>query len=473
MISSQVIEALKSFTKEELREFGKFLNSPFFNNRNEVVRFYNVLKRFYPKFDSEQLTKQYIFGNVYPDKKYNDVLMRKLVSLTANLAMDYIVINRFKKDELDYNVNLISTLFEKKMHNALEKKSRHVEKLLNNSKHTYQYYEAKSKYTSWITAHRLNKNESATIPKYQKELDDLVESFLAGMLINYNRLITFSKMYNVKYDMKFFEEVMDFLNTHDYKDSTLITLYHNLVLLLKKEDESYFFQLRKYWNKFENKLTELEHHIIFVALNNYCINKKIKGFGNYNKIQFEITKKYFGRKKLPKEIGHIQSNLFSSAITNAAVLKEFKWISEFTKNYKSFLDPLTAEETIYYAYSVVEFEKGCFEKSLKHLSVINPERIIRKIKIKNIAIMNFYELNYTDELESALDAYRHFLKRKKEINPVNLLMSKYFLRFVSGLSKLRSNYTKDGAWSLLKAAEKAPYFIHKEWVLKKINELIR
>lgn len=471
MISSQLTEALYSFTKEEFREFGKFINSPFFNNRSEVIRFYNALKEFFPGFDSKQFTKENLFSFVYPSRKYSDVLMRKLVSLMTKSAMDYIVIKGFRKDELDYNVKLFYNLYERKMPYAVEKKAKLVEKLLNNSKHTYEYYEAKSKYTSWLTAYSLNRNESATIPKYQKELDDLIETFLAGMLINYNRLITFSKMYNVKYDLKFFEEVMNFLNKHDYRDSALISLYHNLILLSKSEDAKYFTRLRKYWIKFEDKLTDLEHYIIYVALYNYCINRKNKGESSYSRIQFEITKNYFSKKKIPEEIGYIQSNMFAAVVINAAALKEFKWVTEFIKNYSSFLDPHTAGESLNYAHSVIEFEKGSFERSLKYLSVINPERIVRKIRVKNIAIMNFYELNYPDELESALDAYRHFLTRKTEINPSNLLMSRNFLKFVTGLNKLRSNYSKDGAWTLLKAAEKSPYFFHKDWVLEKINEL--
>jgi len=44
MENSQLTEALQTLSKEEFREFGKFLRSPFFNNRSEVIRLYEFLK---------------------------------------------------------------------------------------------------------------------------------------------------------------------------------------------------------------------------------------------------------------------------------------------------------------------------------------------------------------------------------------------------------------------------------------------
>ncbi|MEO8209396.1 MAG: hypothetical protein ABI840_02460, partial [bacterium] len=93
-------ELLRALDKSEFREFGKFIISPYHNNRSEVVRFFDALKNFYPKFNSIYFTEAEIFKKVYPGKKYSDVMMRKLFSLTTNLLMDFFAVTSFKESTL-------------------------------------------------------------------------------------------------------------------------------------------------------------------------------------------------------------------------------------------------------------------------------------------------------------------------------------------------------------------------------------
>ncbi|NOS84668.1 MAG: hypothetical protein HOP31_05965 [Ignavibacteria bacterium] len=473
MEKSQLAEALRSLNKDEFREFGKFVRSPYHNNRSEVIRFYDAVKKYYPSLESKGLESRKIFSAVYPGKKYSDVTMRKVISLTTNLVMEYIAVSGFRKYELEYNIKLLSELFERNLSSLFDKKAKSMEALLNKSKHTVEYYEAKSKYTSWLTEHLNNKSESATVPKYQNELDDFVEYFLIVLLMKYHRLRTMSKMYNAKYDFKLYKEVIEFLSKHDYKGSTLVSLYHNLAMLSSTEEEKYFIALMEFWDRSEDKLNDLMQHIIYVALYNHCINRKQKGEAEYHKLQFSITKKYFEKNIFPKDVGFIQQNLFEAVVQNAAKLKEFEWVTGFIKNYKSRLDPQTAEETIDYSFALIEFEKGNYEKSLKYLSTIQTERIMKKMGVKNLLIRIYFELGYTEELIQAIDSYRHYLHREKNITPQKLEMTTNFLNFVSELIKLGINITPENIFLIQKKVEKVPYFNLKEWVLEKTDELLK
>jgi len=58
MQNTKIIQFLKCLSKDELREFGKFVRSPFHNNRKDVIRFYDVLKKFYPDFNINETEKK-------------------------------------------------------------------------------------------------------------------------------------------------------------------------------------------------------------------------------------------------------------------------------------------------------------------------------------------------------------------------------------------------------------------------------
>jgi len=471
MKNSQLTEVLTSLDKAEFKEFGKFARSPYFNNRNEVVRFYDALKKFYPKFSSKNLREELLFSSVYPKKKYNDVLMRKLVSLLVKHAMNYIAISGFKEAKLGYEVKLLYKLYDKNLPVMFEKESKSIEELLKNSIHTAEYYEAKFRHTSKLNAYLISRNEKAAIQEYQKELDDFIEYFLVVILILYQRLKTYSNIFNYKYDLKFFNEVMEFLSKNDYTGTILVSMYYYMILLSDMADEKYFFEFISFWEKNETRLSDLYQYNIYTSLYNYCLDKVKRGEIKYRKLLFDLSVKLLAKNIIVSAVGHISTPLFTGIVRNAVYLKEIKWAEEFITGNKQWLDPAESDECVEYSLAMLEFEKENFGKSMEHLSVLNPHKLIMKLNGKNLFIMNLYEMGYSEELLSAIDAYRHFLHRDKTITQQYINMNSLFLKYVSELSLLRVNGKNDENHALKKEIENTPYFTLKEWVVKKAEEL--
>ena len=87
---------LKTFSKQEIKDFEKYLQSPFLNTSGEyILKFFETVKKYYPGFDSDNFTKQNIFKEIYPKEKYNDARMRKLTSETMKLIQDYLGVKAF------------------------------------------------------------------------------------------------------------------------------------------------------------------------------------------------------------------------------------------------------------------------------------------------------------------------------------------------------------------------------------------
>lgn len=53
----------------ELRDFSRFVRSPFFNGRNETVKYYNIVKKFYPGFDNKNFNCRKYFSKDVPGEK--------------------------------------------------------------------------------------------------------------------------------------------------------------------------------------------------------------------------------------------------------------------------------------------------------------------------------------------------------------------------------------------------------------------
>jgi hypothetical protein len=57
MNRSKLIPILKSFSKDEIREFDKFLDSPFFGCKKFVLNFYREIINYYPAFKDRRYCK--------------------------------------------------------------------------------------------------------------------------------------------------------------------------------------------------------------------------------------------------------------------------------------------------------------------------------------------------------------------------------------------------------------------------------
>ena len=69
MIKSKIVETLGTFSQNEFKTFGKFVNSPYFNSSKSAVKFYNYLRKFYPDFENEKITPENAIQLYFPGKE--------------------------------------------------------------------------------------------------------------------------------------------------------------------------------------------------------------------------------------------------------------------------------------------------------------------------------------------------------------------------------------------------------------------
>ena len=470
LINSQLIEALGSLDKNEFREFGKFVNSPFFNNRSEVIRFFGAIKKFYPDFRANKINDELIFKLVYPTKKFNPVLLRKLVSLLSNYLLDFFAISKFQSGRIEYNVKLVDCLRERKLNKLFEKKLRSVEDLFKTSTHTFGYYEYKFNLTTIKNGYYLHTNEGEMINGFQKEIDDFSEYFLSVMLLLYVRLSEWSKARSISFDLKFYNEVMQHMEKHDYSKVPLVNLYYNMLKLLETEEEKYFFELQKGRIKFEKFISSADEYNIAITMMQYCYKKVQKGDSNFRRKQFEVVNIVLDKNMIPP--GNIEPYFFINSIRNAAIIKEFDWCCNFIEKYESRLNKDRLNETLYFSNALIAFYKSKYEDALKHISAFNTERSTLKTEFRNIQLVIYYELNYNDELFSLIDSYRHFLNRDKDIAEKTRELSLEFIRIVSKLVSYSQDEDVESAVLLKNEVLKYPYFNFKEWFLSKLQIII-
>src|ERR1043166_6894902 len=108
MILKRLIEILKTFDKEELKRFGRFIDSNYFNTNERIALLFKSLKKFYPEFDSNNLNAEQLFAKVYNDKKFDEKTIRYLLSVLMDLAEKFIAFSYIEKEPAELQKQIIN-----------------------------------------------------------------------------------------------------------------------------------------------------------------------------------------------------------------------------------------------------------------------------------------------------------------------------------------------------------------------------
>src|SRR6266542_3878809 len=127
MNESNVLQLLSCFSKKEHKEFSKFIRSLYHNNRKEVIRFYDLLK----KYTLDKLpNNEELFKVMYPKKSYRRNDINKLASLLYKLGKEYLTIAELKADKRSSKLFLLRRMNNHKIDGLFEKELEAAEKLV-------------------------------------------------------------------------------------------------------------------------------------------------------------------------------------------------------------------------------------------------------------------------------------------------------------------------------------------------------
>ncbi|HAX49385.1 MAG TPA: hypothetical protein PK605_02810 [Ignavibacteria bacterium] len=468
MKNSQLFESLRTLNEKEFREFGKFINSPYFNNRSEVIRFYEAIKKFHPDFNAEKINEEMIFKSIYPAKKYNDVLMRKVHSLVLKLFHNYIVDLKLRNDRLHYELELIDSLRERKLFNQHHRKSQNYNNFLEGSKETMEVYEYK--YKSEQKLRLIYEGFASQVEKSRNSLEKLYAFFFSVILNEQLHIMNMTSDRHKQVNVELFDRIVTFLTDSEFRKRPLINLYYLMVKLKTTDQSEYFHDLVAFRNENSAKLDKEHIYNALIILLDYCLVNIGNGNSEFRKKMFELSDTLFTEDLMNEDAA--EPITFTNITSNAAFLKKFYWIDKFINKYKGYLHPSDKTSLLNYSRGMVEFEKGKYTEALKLLSPLNLKWTNMKNDIKKIMIKCYYELGYFEELILQIDSYRHFVNNVNTAENMNR-GNKNFIKYISRLNDCRNSNDHLSAETLKNEVERSEFFYHKEWVLSKLEEFTK
>ncbi len=476
MIKSSLIEAFKTFSTKEMKEFTEFVASPYFNKNINVIKLFEYIKKNYPDFEETKLEKEKVFAKLFPGKPFKDSTLRLLMFYLYELVERFLAYNRFSSDNFKSKEMLLKELFDRKLFKDYERIIDSANKELDGFIVRDQNY-FENRYL--FAEHKLSYLAEIYMGKYEKYLtreniqlfsDNITNFYLISVLKYYTITLNTMYLYNVKIDTAVFENVLKYFNIEHFSSYPLIVIYYRIILLFVEPDNTdNFYKLKELVIKHEDEIGPAIGDM-YINLENYCVRMLRIGKQNFLKESLDIYILELNKRTYINH-GYMPNPFFSSIVVTASKLKKFEWLYKFIEDYKNELHESSREAYYYYGKAYAKNEEGQFESALEYLAKSKPEEVYLKMDLRILQSRIYYGLVWTLPLQSLLDTFKKTVQNNKFMTDMRKEQYLKFVKYTNQLNNIRYKEDKNASNELIMDLKRDDYFAYKLWVEEEAQKL--
>ncbi len=490
MFKHSLIDLLKSISPKDVRRLKAFINSPYHNHSVKAASLLDELLKFYPDFENENLTKNYLSRALYNDKDFKDSTIRDLLSLLLKLTVKFLGFEYYKKSEQDEYYYILKQLDIYQSYKLYRKYADLYEKkVLSKSKADNNLFYLLGR------LERLNYNlVNSTSSVYKKGksqemVDKLVMSgnllithilgILTGNLVNMtvvakdsrlivknNSLLSFYNNFNFD---KYFREVK---NTYKYSFALELYIYA-LKSILHIKNDSYCKKYKNLIFKYSHRLSNVELSMHHAILNNCIVYKCQYNRKKYLPELFE-AKKYFMEKGLDNvgnKIKYIHPHSYLDILFIAYDVKRFDWAGKFLKEYTAKLAPSARKNVLHLALAFNYLYSGKPGLALSELNQYTHDAYSRKYDEMYLRIMIFYDLKYFDAVVGLLKNLYSVVTNTYPA--VRIKRTLGFIKIVKLLTQYNLGKSRLKPAEIRKVYERTKLLVKDSWISDKVQQLVK
>lgn len=470
-----------------MKSFRNYIISPFHNTNKNVVSLFDIIRKYTPELSSANLAKEKVFKKLFPGKKYNDIVIRILISDMLRLAEEFLAYKNYSAEPLTEKKYLLGALKERSLDSLFNKHMKEAESILNEEGNISERYflnrfEIETEKLNFLIS-KDRQDESGTA--LLKRGEYLVNFFMMNILNIVQELWEHGEVLNEKYDFNLaenfisntgIEKVMKYMKDNNYKYYPVIEIYYYMYMSFKDEKNDKYYSLLKDSVKQNLHLFhEEEKFNLFLILESSSISQMRTGNKkDYSDLMSVYELMLSNNVFTDADRNYMQANLFRNIFYSAVELKRYEWAEEFVNKYYDYLVPEQKMDMFNYTKAILNFERNQFETALEQAGKINYTFFVFKFEARVLMLKLYYELKSFEPALSLIDTFSHFLSKSKIVSDGYKEPFTNFLKYLKILirnSQNRNLNSYDTA-EMKKTVAELKYVISKRWIIEKIEEIV-
>jgi len=489
MAAYEFLEILRTFSESELVRFSDFLMSPYFNRRDKLQTCFELIAEHKPLFTDLEISTESLARKLYPGKANADSTVLNLISDLHAAALSFLTYENFSRSGAGKYRFLFNDLNKKHFYGKHEKI---VESFTKENEHGIDYdyflnlyFSETNKFNFSYLNERVSKkrNLETEIETLEKTSTSLFYFFFIELINDYLTLLIYSRQYNIDISKSFQRKLIDKVISGDVRrilpegetHSFVIELFTSLLMMYDDfEDESRYFSYKTVLFKHLNELSVNEINSHYIRLVSYCIAKVQKeDYGGFFGIElFKLYKEMLENSYYKsRNSEHLPHELFRSVLLHGLRLKEYEWTASFIEEYSRKVHPNDTDNMYHFGNAYLNYNTGNFTRALDDLNQIEEDFYIYKFDVKNLTLMIYFELGYTEEALYLIKTYLEFLRRNTLINSEKKKRYFSFVKFTEKLIMYKSGMQNIDLGYVRYRIQRHKKTAFKPWLLEKILAL--
>lgn len=473
MQKTNLIFYFKQLSKRDWREFRKFVRSPYYNQREDVVLLFDYIDGALADVKPEILDRERVFEVVYPHLAFDDKKLRQVNSCLLQILKRYLAQAEWEADGVSVKQYLCESLRKKGLESFFEKELSNARSLL--AKEPFEdrdfYFQKYKIGIEDIVFTSQRKSEETNFHAIVAPLNIfyISEILRLACAMQSNKTISGQDQ-----ELKFLPQILAFLETGEYLEEPVVGLYYFSYKAQEELDkgntvasEKNFQQLKNGINENWQLLPPAEIRDLYLVAINYCIKRLNTGDREFIREAFELFRSALKNKTL-LEKGFFSSFTYKNITRLGMALAENEWVEQFLENYKRHLHPRERENTWRYNLAFFYFQQEKYRSAMQLLVQVDFKDVLNNLDARRMLLKSYFELGEYDALDSLLDSFSRYLQRQKEMG---YHRENYFnlIRFVKRIIH-RKGKEKETLSHLQEEIKTVTHLAEREWLLEKTFE---
>ncbi len=439
-MNSKLVEGIKSLETSECGRFDAFLRSPYHNTRKLSVSCWEYLQQFAPTFCPTRLTLEALGQHLFPRKKVARQAVLDEISHLYRLLKSFWEMEALQADPLLQRSLRLQQLSEKGLDRLYTVERKAAQKLLENTKvESELYYQYELSWATIDNEHFGRQQQRTVDESLSQRLYALDVYYLILALRESCEALNRQHILNASYSIPLLPAMVELLadSTNTYRSIPFIDTYYHIFLTLQptateQDYEALLVALRR----FRDQFSEQDRWAMYKYAQNFCIRKVNLGNPAYEQKLFALYQELLEEKILLFK-GHLTHTDYKNIATTGIRVKSLDWVETFMERYREHVVAEFRENVYAYCRASLEVEKGNTQLAIRLLHQISHTDVHYQLSARQLLVKIYYQNDDLEGLLYTIQAYRHFLKRNREIPKSRLQAHLSFLTLLKSLALMR------------------------------------
>lgn len=467
MKTTLAVQVFQTLSQKEVLKFEKFLNSPYFNHREDVRILFRILANS-PPGELEQMEKQTVFEALFPGKPFDNLQLNYVLNFFSERAEQFLACEELFSDPFQHQFLRCRAFRKRGLTRHFEQNTRDLARAhqalpLRNARFWLEEYQLQDEiFAQQILLRRVapdNLFDVTTALTQFVTLENLRWTSTAQALSS----LTSGKAHPVPFG----EAALRLADSIPDSDNPAVAiLRESYKVLHDPENESAFSLLKNLIRDNAGLFSRTESRDIYMSGINFCIRRHNRGERSYTREAFDLYREAL-EKGILFENGILPKYTYNNVNNLAHLIGEQKWAMQFLEDFKPFLPAGDRENTYRYNLAIHHFRNSGYSAALELLREVEFPEVFTNLDVRKMLLRSYFELGEWQALASLLESFRAYLRRQKGLgyhrdSYLNLI------KFAQKLAKtVRSGKAKRAA--LRKIIQDTEFVAEREWLLKKLE----